>query len=178
MLLAAIELVAQGMHKVFSKFVAGESKQEPSAGYLHVKQHSTIRLMTEMVETFMAFLRMIVDQDIEERHWKKLHSLTCDLLKLSHQIHNPKFNFESDVLKIAVFGGQSTLSTLYFFQEDLYPNTKILEFLLVCGARVNCQDIRHSHTHITPQGRRAGFHTPPGPAVSQPHLDTGLVVLG
>lgn len=144
MLLAAIELVTQGMHKVFSNFAAGQLKKEPAIGYFEsqVKQHSTIRLMTEMVETFMAFLRMIIDQKINEDHWRQLRELTINLLQLSHQIRNPKFNFESDVLKIAVYGGQSTLSTLYFFQEDLFPCAPILDFLLECGARVNCQDIR------------------------------------
>jgi Fem-1 family protein b len=144
MLLAAIELVAQGMHKVFSRFAAGQARTRDHA-FLdshQVKQHSTIRLMTEMVETFMSFLRMMVDQKIHQKHWQKLHSLTSELIQLSHHIRNPKFNFECDVLKIAVYGGQSTLSTLYFFQEDLFPNTKLLDFLLMCGANVNCIDIR------------------------------------
>ena len=65
-----------------------------------------------------------------------------DLLLASRTSPSAKFNIQCELLKIAVYGGQSALSTLYFFQEELYPNTKILELLLECGANVNCQDIR------------------------------------
>ena len=107
-----------------------------------VKQQSKVRLHCEMVETLMAFLSILVEQPITEAHWKALSAVVRQLLQLSANIPDLKFNIECEMLKIAVYGGQSTLSTLYFFQEELYPNTKILEFLLVCGANVNVLDCR------------------------------------
>ena len=58
----------------------------------------------------------------------------------NHKAAVSKFNIEPELFKIAVFGGQSASSTLYFFQEELFPETSILELLIKCGANVNCQD--------------------------------------
>ena len=58
----------------------------------------------------------------------------------NHKAAACKFNIEPELFKIAVFGGQSASSTLYFFQEELFPETQILELLIKCGANVNCQD--------------------------------------
>ena len=143
LLLAAAELVQEGMCKVYEEYSSGQAIQEPPIGYLdsQVKQHSKIRLLCEMVETFMAYLRMFIDQEVSEDQWRGMRRIVSGLLQASRKCVNSKFNIQCELLKICVYGGQSTLSTLYFFQE-LYPNVQILEFLLACGASVNCQDNR------------------------------------
>ena len=44
------------------------------------------------------------------------------------------------VFRLAVYGGQSASSTLYFFQEDFLPSVKLTQLLINCEGNVNCQD--------------------------------------
>lgn len=120
--------------------------------------HSKIKLFTETVEAFMAFLRLLIELDparneligidcVRIRDFSGLGFLRepmSELLNLCHRTTTPysKFSLESEILKIAVHGGHSTFSTLSYFQEDLFPDVSVLEFLLQCGASLNCVDFQ------------------------------------
>lgn len=89
----------------------------------------------------MGFIRMLIDQKLDKEQNRHLHHVTRQLINLrNHSVASSKFNIEPELFKIAVFGGQSASSTLYFFQEDLFPETSVLELLIGCGGNVNCQD--------------------------------------
>ena len=116
------------------------SSQGGYSGYFEVKQHSKVKLLSEMVESFMAFLRMLMDQELLPDQQVALHRTVARFLSLGKHRGAAKYNIEPEVFKIAVFGGQSTSSTLYFFQEELFPQARIVRLLLKCGGNVNCQD--------------------------------------
>lgn len=89
----------------------------------------------------MGFLRILIDQKLSEEQRKTMCRTLHRFIGLrNHKAAASKFNIEPELFKIAVFGGQSASSTLYFFQEELFPKTQILELLIKCGANVNCQD--------------------------------------
>ena len=150
LLVAVIELVVEGMIKVQCKlFPAEASKTDHSVVNLgifdsQVKCHSKIKLFTEMVETFMAFLRLFIEQESCDEHWRQLRRPVSTLLSLCQRstAQYSKFSLESEMMKIAVYGDHSAMSTLYFFQEDLFPNVTILKFLLQSGASIDCQDFQ------------------------------------
>lgn len=87
-----------------------------------MKLHSKVRMFTEMVETLMAFLRLFI---VLEQHgtnrWNDVKTLVESLLSKC-RTSTPefsKFSVESEMMKIAVHGDHSALSTLYFFQVRL-----------------------------------------------------------
>lgn len=106
------------------------SPSEPDTG-VDSKLHSRVRLFTEMVETLMAFLRLftIVEAGTPSlpsaagtpppsADYQVVCGLVTRLLALCHATTPAfsKFSVESEMMKIAVHGDHSTLSTLYFFQ--------------------------------------------------------------
>ena len=89
----------------------------------------------------MGLLRIVIDQTLTDDQKRILYKTIANFIRLrEHKVAASKFNIEPELFKIAVFGGQSASSTLYFFQEELFPETDILELLIKCGANINCQD--------------------------------------
>jgi len=89
---------------------------------VEMKLHSKVRLFTEMVETLMAFLRLFIAIELRgTNQWDRVHKIITGLL-LKCRALTPefsKFSVESEMMKIAVHGDHSALSTLYFFQVCL-----------------------------------------------------------
>jgi hypothetical protein len=100
-----------------------------------MKLNSKVRLFTEMVETLMAFLRLFIA--VEQRgtsRWNCVQVLVTGLLSKCHTTtpEFSKFSVESEMMKIAVHGDHSALSTLYFFQVTLLQRK--LHFRCVRGS--------------------------------------------
>lgn len=86
---------------------------------VEMKLHSKVRLFTEMVETLMAFLRLFMAAEQRgTNRWNRVVTLVTNLLSKCHTStpEFSKFSVESEMMKIAVHGDHSALSTLYFFQ--------------------------------------------------------------
>ena len=108
-----------------------------------------VKLLSEMIETLMGFLRILIDQQLSGEQRQNMYRILHRFINLrNHKAAASKFNLEPELFKIAVFGGQSTSSTLYFIQEELFPETQVLELLIKCGANVNCQDTVCGDTHL------------------------------
>lgn len=88
----------------------------------------------------MGFLCILISQNLTNEQTRRMHVVLHRFICLRNHKAASKFDVEPELFKIAVFGGQSTSSTLYFFQEELFPETQILELLIKCDANVNCQD--------------------------------------
>ena len=146
-LLAAIELTGDGLKKVYTAYIRGLTPEEKKEGSsttafeMQSHQHAKVRLMVEILESFMAFLRMFVDQKLTDNHWQELYGTLVSLMRRSAEYIPSAYSLQSEMLRIAVYGGQSASSTLYFFQEDLFPSSSILSCLLNSGVVINRQDI-------------------------------------
>lgn len=145
LLLSCLGCIEEGAAKTYDlldgRCPSTSSSSTPGySGYLEVKQHSKVKLLSEMVESFMAFLCILMDQELVPDQQVQLHRTVARFLSLGKHRGAAKYNIEPEVFKIAVFGGQSTSSTLYFFQEELFPQARLTKLLLQCGGNVNCQD--------------------------------------
>lgn len=142
------------------------------------RNYFKIGMFTQMVETFMGFMALLVKvKNLEQEQHEhppvevpnrsdinnnddyhngdlfeepsalnQMKSRISTLLSLCHRTTAPfsKFNFESEMLKIAVHGDLFAMSTLDLFQNEFFPNIEVLDFLVSCGASVNCFDFRGS----------------------------------
>ena len=142
LLIGALDLLQEGAVKTYERLASGSKSTEPTASYFEsqVKHHSKVKWLSEIVETFMAFLRILIDQKMTDKQEKDLQRIVSKTLAMRNHKAALKFNIEPELFRIAVFGGESSTSTLYFYQEDFFPDVRILGLLLQCGGEVNCQD--------------------------------------
>lgn len=142
MLIRALALLQEGALKTYDRLASGTTTTEPTASYFEsqVKHHSKVKWLCEIVETFMAFLRILIDQTFSDKEERDLKVIISRMLALRSHKAAAKFNIEPELFRIAVYGGESSSSTLYFYQEDFFPQERILNYLLQCGGHVNCQD--------------------------------------
>lgn len=140
-LLAAIEFTQEVLCKVYTEYYSASSEKEPSSNFLYSgKGTSEVKVMSEMVETFMTFLRMFVDQEVGKEELHQALKTAVKIVRQSPPCQNFFFCMQSEMLRLATYGGRSASSTLYFFQEDIFPNEPTLQFLIKCGADINHQD--------------------------------------
>ena len=141
LLTSALSLLREGALKTYDRLASGSTSTEPTASYFEsqVKPHSKVKSLSEIVETFMAFLRILIDQKLTDKQESALRVVISKTLALRGHKAAAKFNIEPELFRIALYGGEAS-STLYFYQEDFFPEPRILNYLLECGGDVNCQD--------------------------------------
>lgn len=142
LLLAALDLIQDGAAKTYNLLASASSEANPTLTYFEpqAKKFSKVRMLSAMVENFMAFSRLLIDQKLEPVHHEGLRKILAKFLKLRDHKAAVKYNIEPELFKIAVYGGCSAVDTLNYFQEEFFPDVRILHLLLECGADVNCQD--------------------------------------
>ncbi|ESN97175.1 hypothetical protein HELRODRAFT_178284 [Helobdella robusta] len=156
---ATLELIIKGMVRIQKNVFLQDSNLSEGSQIFHAyaqpgfKCVFTIRLFTELVESFMALLRTLFDilpsqacqyNENDDKIMTELKRSVSSLISLCHKTTPPfsKFSLESEMMKIAVCGDHSALSTLYFHQGELFPNLVVLDFLLICGISTNCVDFQ------------------------------------
>ena len=93
-----------------------------------MKLHSKVKLFTDMVETLMAFVSLFFEYVTPgSPEWTQIQTRIAELLSVCHRTtpDYSKFSVESEMMKIAVYGDHSALSTLFFFQVSNFFGIQI-----------------------------------------------------
>ena len=115
-LISLLQILMMGILKTVNNI-------KPDLLGMNFRHDSTSKLQLEQTETFMAYLWLIVDMKKTPSQQKKLgqivHTITTNKQCLCDSSGN---SVVSMLYKIATYNGQSAQSTLYFFQEHLFPH--------------------------------------------------------
>ncbi len=152
LLLAAIQSTYEAVNRVITQDGrdCGLDAMSMFVFSTRLRMHSmVVKTVEELVEIFMSFLRVFVEQDSTDAQQTSVKRIIKALLGVSRfgSTRYPGYCIELELLKVAGYSGTSAKSTLYFFQGEIFPCIKILELLLKCGADPNCRD-HHGNTAL------------------------------
>ena len=139
LLLSALDFTQQTAKLTYGVLDGGQANME-NIIIPHIQHFSKVKLLSEMTETFVAFLKLILTLQLTPEETHRLHVIVKGFLALGRHPGAAKYNVESEIFKLVVHGGRCASSTLYFFQDEILPDVQILQLLLQCGGFVNCQD--------------------------------------
>ena len=98
-------------------------------------------------ENMIALLWLMLSKDMTEAQEAELKRDVRLFLSLENTVLPRTFSIHFALLRIVVYGGVNTSSTLYFYQEDMFPHIPLLKLLIECGINVNCSDC-HGNTPL------------------------------